>query len=99
MLCLDFLPPWLLRAAIPLVDFTAPTSAARAYFATMRASTADKSPLQAGLELLVAGGSARADHGMDVRNRRGTKREAARTDEVLQVLLTCNPHRCRSRSG
>ena len=40
----------------------------------------------------VAGGSAHADHGMDVRNRRGTKCKAARTDEVLQVLLTATVH-------
>ena len=40
--------------------------------------------LQTGLELLVDS-SARANYGMDVRNRRGIKCKAARTDKILQV--------------
>ena len=41
-------------------------------------------------ELLVAGGGAHANHGMDIRKRRRAKGKPTRTDKVLQVLLTGN---------
>ena len=50
----------------------------------------NESPLQAGLKLLVAGGRAHANRGMDVRERSRAKGKSAWADKVLQMLLTSN---------